>query len=200
MRLVDGSEIVRGHILGTLGYKASVDSPGGVPEGSMVPRSITSVTARRSTSSAKRARASRRWRSYCSRAGGSAGLGPGSVDGLHLGADGRDGWPMQAQTRHRFAAELDIEIVGPLGWLGSGIGEKRIAETCRLRAEHRAGSVTGLAEPDHEIAEDADRVATETLAATPGQRNADLVVRVGRKAGVGKATSAFQTCDCSMNL
>jgi len=60
-----------------------------------------------------------------------------------------------------------------------------VAESCRTYTS--AGADAGLPEPDHEVAEDADRVAAVTLAPAPGQRDADFVVRVRRQARVDKS-------------
>ena len=105
----------------------------------------------------------------------------------------------------RFSAELDIQIVVlfrrrcngsvtshriPEGAEESSVGMSQphvqiVAESCRTYTS--AGADAGFPEPDHEVAEDADRVAAVTLAPAPGQRDADFVVRVRRQARVDKS-------------
>ena len=53
------------------------------------------------------------------------------------------------------------------------------------RTRHGARHVARVAEPDDEIAENADRVAAERPAAAPRQRDPHLVVRVRRQARIG---------------
>ena len=54
------------------------------------------------------------------------------------------------------------------------------------RREVCAGHVAGLTIPDHEVAEDSDRVAAVETPTAPGQRDADLVVRIRGETGIGK--------------